>query len=122
MRRGERGNVTGLVAVAMMLLAAIVGVVVIASAYRAVTHQAQGAADLAALAGGEAAAGGHDACAAAGSTAQANGVRITACTLVGDEIDFVVSVTVVREPSWRPLGLSLKAEAQANAGVLQDGP
>lgn len=121
-RVDERGNATGLVAAIMLVVAVLVGVVLAAGAYRAGAHRVQGAADLAALAGGEAASAGRDACAAVRRAARVNDVRVASCALTGDEIDFVVSVEVTGESPWRPLGSPLRFEARANAGVIEDGP
>ena len=118
--RGERGNATGLVAVGVLLVGVLVAVFVIASAYRATAHRVQGAADLAAVAGGQAVLAGGDGGAAASGSASVNHVSVTSCRVSGDEIDFVVTVAVRGDPGWRPFGLSLAVDAHANAGVLQE--
>jgi secretion/DNA translocation related TadE-like protein len=95
--RGDRGSASLLVLVHLVVL------VLLASAFAAVTglvaahRQAQAAADLAALAGARAATRGEAACPAAAEVAEANGGRLRACRPGG--MDVLVDVTVPA-PSW----------------------
>ncbi|MBS43701.1 MAG: hypothetical protein CMH83_11190 [Nocardioides sp.] len=76
-----------------------------------VAHRAnQAAADLAALAGAQAAGSGADACGAASSVALANGARLASCTVTGREVR--VRVTT-RAPQWWVPVDDLEAEARA---------
>lgn len=80
---------------------------------------AQNAADLAALAGAGAQAGGADACAAASGAADRNGTRLLECRLLGDEWSFVVEVRVGRELRPRFPGAPKDIAREASAGTLQ---
>ncbi|MCD4532714.1 pilus assembly protein TadG-related protein [Nocardioides sp. cx-169] len=97
----------------LLLLGAALGVVTaLVAAHRA----AQGAADLAALAGAETLGRGRDPCAAAAATAASNGGALAACALAAcavDGRDVVVEVRV-EGPHW--LGQSADPVARARAG------
>jgi secretion/DNA translocation related TadE-like protein len=110
-RRSEQGAATVLV-VALAGLLLVVGLAVLGVGAVVVAHRgAQSAADLAALAGAQAAVGGDDGCAAAGSVAAANQADLTACERLGSDVLVQVSRTV------RPgFGLSLELTARARAG------
>jgi len=56
-------------------------------------HKVRAAADLAALAGAEAHAGGGDACAAAKRTAAMNQAELTSCKVDSNGVQFLVRVT-----------------------------
>ena len=109
--RSERGAATVLALAflgVLLLIGAALGVV----AGLVVAHRtAQGAADLAALAGAGAVADGLDPCPAAGRVAAANGARLDACTVAGREV--TVTVTVAG-PRW--LGQTEDLTARARAG------
>lgn len=109
--RLDRGAATVLTLALLGLLvftgAALSVVAAIFSAHRS----AQAAADLAALAGAVAVTDAGDPCAAAGTTAVANGARLTSCTVIGRDVRVEV---VVVGPSWRGLtSVDLVAEARA---------
>lgn len=110
-RSDERGSAT-LFAVAclslLMVLGAALGVV---AAMVHAHRQAQAAADLAALAGAQAAVRGRDPCAAAGSVATANGARLGSCRVAGRDV--LVEVEVAG-PRW--LGQESDLSGQARAG------
>lgn len=112
-RDGQRGAATVL-AVGLVGVLLTVTLVVAAGIALVVDHRrAQAAADLAALAGAQALApvdGGGSACGAAGSTADANGARLVACTVVGRDVRVRVEVD---GPNVAGLGASLVAEARA---------
>ncbi|MCD4523393.1 Rv3654c family TadE-like protein [Nocardioides sp. cx-173] len=92
----------------LLLLGAALGVVTaLVAAHRA----AQGAADLAALAGAETLGRGRDPCTAAAATAASNGGALAACEV--DDRDVVVEVRV-EGPHW--LGQSADPVARARAG------
>jgi len=105
-----------LLAVGLVLVMAGLGGAAIGTA-RVARHQAQNAADLAALAGAtDAIFGEAVACARAARFATSNGARLTSCTVDGLEIVVRVEVTV------RPLpGVLRYAEAGARAGPIS-GP
>lgn len=107
-------------AVLVLVVLALVGLLA-AGAYAARARSvAEGAADLAAVAGGHAQLAGLGACAAAGRTAEANEVELADCRLAGDEVEFVVTVTVRHRVTWGPWTQTL--QARANAGVLTGAP
>ncbi len=112
-RREERGSAT-LVATAclgvLLLLGSALGVV---AAILVAHRQAQSAADLAALAGAQAAADGADGCARGGAVAATNGARLIACRVSGREVRLRVQVT---GPRWLGQRGDLVAEARAGPG------
>lgn len=110
-RRGDRGSAT-VPAVACLMVLLLVGAALGAVAALVVAHRsAQSAADLAALAAAGALARGAEACGAADAVADANGGRLTGCTLAGREARVTV---LVPGPRW--LGLAADPEAEARAG------
>lgn len=113
--RSDRGSATlWLLASGLLLLIAALAGAAVGSA-RVARHQAQVAADLAALAGAARALDGPDAaCSRATVIASANGAHITMCTL--DGLDLLVSVTV---PVARLPGPARTAQASARAGPIR---
>jgi secretion/DNA translocation related TadE-like protein len=107
----ERGSATP-------FAVAVVGVLVLLGAALGVTgamvrdHRvAQSAADLAALAGAQALAGGGDPCGVAAAIAAANGAGVDSCAVAGLDVELRVTVT---GPHW--LGQRHDLSAQARAG------
>jgi secretion/DNA translocation related TadE-like protein len=92
----------------LLLVGAALGVV---AALVAAHRVAQSAADLAALAGAQAAGRGSDACSAAGQVAVANRVRLTGCNAQGRTIEVTVSA-----PGPRWLGQTADLSARSRAG------
>jgi secretion/DNA translocation related TadE-like protein len=117
--RGERGSGTLLVVGVMAVVGAVAVVVTVAAAYLVAGHRARAAADLAALSGAAAFAEGRPPCAAAARVARANGARVSACDQVGDEVDYVVSVTVRVDVAARMAGLPRSLEGRAHAGPVR---
>jgi secretion/DNA translocation related TadE-like protein len=109
--REERGAATLLVTACLGLLLLVGCALAVVAAMVAAHRTAQAAADLAALAAATAAQDGTDPCAAAGSVASANGARLTACAIAGDEVTVEVEVA---GPRW--LGQSHDLSAAARAG------
>jgi secretion/DNA translocation related TadE-like protein len=117
--RSERGS-------ASVLMTGIVGVVVALSSaalliagYAVGYHRARSAADLSALAGAAAFQQRRDACAQARQTARQNGARVERCDLVGDAIDFVITVRVSVTTRTRTPQLPTKVAAEAHAGPVR---
>ena len=112
-RGAESGVVTvlGIALVALIATVALAGaaVVGILDAHR----RAESAADLAALAGGGAVAGGRDPCAAADAVARRNGAQLEQCDPQGLTVAVVVTV-----PGPRLLGLLSPLSARARAGPV----
>jgi secretion/DNA translocation related TadE-like protein len=82
-------------------------------------HRARAAADLSALSGAAAYQQGRDACALARQTARRNDARVDRCELVGDAIDFVVSVRVSVVARTRIPQLPRTVVAEAHAGPVR---
>ncbi|MDF1603631.1 Rv3654c family TadE-like protein [Nocardioides sp. YIM 152315] len=94
----------------LVLLAAALGVV---AALIHAHRQAQGAADLAALAAARAIAQGADGCGEGGRIATANGARLLSCEVSGREVRLRVEVA---GPRWLGQTADLGAEARAGPG------
>lgn len=116
----ECGSGTLMIAVLAVVILALAGVLVTAGVMARHRAQVEGAADLSALSGGHARLAGLSACDAADRTAQQNGVDLESCKESGDEIKFVVTVTVRSHVVWGPWQQDLTA--RANAGVLTGAP
>ena len=84
--------------------------------YLAAVHHVRGAADLAALSGAVAVQAGEDGCAASRRVARANETSLLTCDLIGDAVDFVISVKVVGTVRLNVLGLPTKVIGLAHAG------
>jgi secretion/DNA translocation related TadE-like protein len=117
--RSERGS-------ASVLMTGIVGVVVALSSaalliagYAVGYHRARSAADLGALSGAAAFQQGHDVCDQVRQTARQNGARVERCDLVGDAVDFVVTVRVSVAARTRIPQLPRKIVAEAHAGPVR---
>lgn len=104
---------------AVVVLMALTAVALLLAAYVQVAHRARSAADLAAVSGAGAHLDGTDACATARDYAQRNRTTIIDCSVAGDQIDFVVSVTVEARID-APQGLPKRFRASASAGRLDD--
>ncbi len=110
-RRGARGAAT-VVAIAFLGVLLLVGMALAVVAAMVVAHRtAQGAADLAALAGAQEAVVGGDGCARAAVVAEANGARLVACRVSGAEVRVRVEVD-----GPRVLGRADDFAAEARAG------
>jgi secretion/DNA translocation related TadE-like protein len=99
--------VIAMAGVLLLLGAALAVVTAVVAAHRS----AQGAADLAALAGARAQSLGQDGCAAAAAVAVDNRARLTACTTAGRVVAVEVEVT---GPHW--LGQRADLAARSRAG------
>jgi secretion/DNA translocation related TadE-like protein len=116
-RRDQRGGGS----VLMMAVCAVVimfgYLAMIICGYAIAEHRARAAADLAALSGATTASQGGDPCASAQRNARAHLARITSCQRVGDQIDFVVSVTASVATTVTVPGLPRRVSAVAHAGA-----
>lgn len=119
--RPQRGAGTLLVSLVLLLLLGLSVAVAAFGALRAGVVRLQGAADLAALAGADARVHNRDACDAARQLAGAGGARVVRCEVVGDEVEFVVTVTLEAPASVWPVGALGAVRAHANAGVVISG-
>jgi secretion/DNA translocation related TadE-like protein len=114
--RGDKGSgsllMVGVMAVVLMF--GLGGVCI--AGYLLAAHQVRSSADLAALSGAAAFADGADACDAAKSNARSNHARVVDCDVVGDPLDFVVTVRAEVELDLRVPGLPRQLLAVAYAG------
>lgn len=102
-----------------MAVVGVVGVMaMVAAVYLVAGHRAHGAADLAALSGAAAYAEGGPPCPAAARLARANDARLVDCDRVGDDVDYVVSVTVEVQVGLHVLGLPRALRGRAHAGPV----
>lgn len=113
------GTLLAAVVVVPVVLLGVIGALV--GVYAAEGTRVTGAADLVAVAAGEAQRWGRPACEAARRAAAANGVRVVSCTVAGDEVEFVVSVRVegLAAPASELVG---RPKAEAHAGVITGAP
>lgn len=118
--RNERGSGTVLmIGVLAVVMSVAWGATVIAG-YLAAGHRAKSVADLAAVSGASAYLGGGDGCATARRMAERQRARAR-CQQVGDQIDFVITVTAaVRVPAALP-GLPTEVSAVGHAGPTTTG-
>lgn len=115
--REDRGAASVL-ALALIGVLTLVGAALSVVGAMVVAHRvAQGAADLAALAGARTVAAGGDGCAAAASVAGSNGAMLIACGVEDRAVRVRVSVP---GPAW--LGQRGDLEAEARAGPAPRGP
>lgn len=122
MSRGERGSGTLLASLVVVLVVGLAVAVASFGVVRAVGVRLQGAADLAAIAGAEAQRANHEACAAARASAAANVGSVVRCDVVGDEVEFVVTVALEAPAALWPVGAVGTLRAHANAGVVTGAP
>lgn len=91
----------------------------IVGGYLIAAHRVRAAADLAALSAATTASLGGEPCAAARRNAGAQGARIDSCERVGDQIDFVVTVTASVAIELTVPGLPRRVAAVAHAGSAE---
>ncbi|MFC7623248.1 Rv3654c family TadE-like protein [Microlunatus sp. GCM10028923] len=120
--RDERGSGTMLMVGVMIVITVLAFVGTCVAGYAVAVHQARAAADLAALSGAVARTDGGDGCATATSIARANRTTMTTCDVVGDQLDFVITIQVRRDvpPLWP--GLPESVSAKAHAGPVSSPP
>ncbi len=113
--RDERGSGTMIMIGVMAVVVSVAWGATVIAGYLVAGHRAKSIADLAAVSGASAARAGDDGCATAQQLARRQ--QATArCEFVGDEIDFVVTVTAeVVVPSALP-GLPSRVGAVGHAG------
>ena len=116
--RDERGSGTILAAGTVVLLMAVAGAILVVGGYLVAADHARGAADLVAVSAAAKVVQRGDACRAAGEIAHRNGVSLERCTVRGDSLDFVVSVTVRRPVRLRLPLLPDAVPATSHAGRL----
>lgn len=118
--RSETGSGTALTAAVVVVASAIACCAMIGAGYVAAAHRARGIADLSAVSGAADQALAGDPCRASASIARANGARLVSCTVTGDALDFVVTVTVELAIRVRLPALPDRLQATAHAGRLTE--
>ena len=116
--RSELGSASVLMAGIIGVVVALSGVALIIAGYAVGYHRARAAADLSALSGAAAYQEGRDGCAQATETSRQNGARVEHCDVVGDVIDFVVTVRVSVIARTRIPHLPRAVNAEAHAGPV----
>jgi secretion/DNA translocation related TadE-like protein len=101
------------------IIVALSSAVLLIAGYATGYHRARAAADLSALSGAAAFQHGGDACAQARQTARHNSARMDHCDVVGDAIDFVVTVRVSVAARTRVPQLPRTVAAEADAGPVR---
>jgi len=117
--RSELGSASVLMTGILGVIVALSGAALIIAGYAVGFHRARAAADLSALSGAAAFQDGREACAQASQTARQNGARMDHCDVVGDTIDFVVTVRVSVIARTRIPHLPRTVAAQAHAGPVR---
>ncbi len=118
MHRDERGAGLVLVGVWSLVLGLLTVLAVTAGAALFSQHRVAGAADLVALAGATAHQRSRLPCDAARRAADANGVTLAGCEVVGDDEEFVVSIEATITLDWGPVRVPFSARSYA--GVVTD--
>jgi secretion/DNA translocation related TadE-like protein len=114
----ELGSASVLMAGVVAVVMALSSAALIIAAYAVGYHRARAAADLSALSGAAAFQAGRDACAQARQTSRQNGARVDHCDVVGDAIDFVVTVRVSVLARTQIPHLPRTVRAEAHAGPV----
>lgn len=115
----ESGSASVLMIGVIAVVVTLSGAALLIAGYATGYHRARAAADLSALSAAAAFEQGRDACAQARQTARQNGARVDQCGLVGDAIDFVVTVRVSVAARTRIPQLPRKVVAEAHAGPVR---
>jgi len=115
----ERGSASVLMVGVMAVVVTLTSAALVIAGYATGYHRARAAADLSALSGAAAFEHGRDACAQARQTARQNGARVDRCGLVGNAIDFVVTVRVSVAARTRVPQLPKQVAAEAHAGPVR---
>ncbi|MBA2639366.1 MAG: flp pilus-assembly TadE/G-like family protein [Nocardioidaceae bacterium] len=108
--RTECGLATVFALVLMGGLLAVTGVAAAGTGVAIALHRASAAADLAALAGGQALREGAEPCSAVARSAASNGARVTACAVDGVDVQVTVEV---RTPTVAGLAWAVPSTARA---------
>ena len=117
--RSESGSASVLMTGVIGFVVALSSAALVIAGYAMGYHRARAAADLSALSGAAAYQDGREACAQATRSARQNGARLDHCDVVGDAIDFVVTVRVSVLARTRIPHLPQAVTAQAHAGPVR---
>lgn len=120
--RDQRGSGTVIVAGTVVLLMAVAAALLVIGGYLVAADRARGVADLVAISAAARVAQRGDGCRTAADVARGNGVSLVRCTVRGDSLDFVVSVTIRQavgvRPPLQPDGVSATSHA-GRLGVIE---
>ena len=117
--RTEQGSASVLMIGLMGIIVALSSAALMIAGYATGYHRARAAADLSALSGAAAFQHGDDTCAQARQTARQNGAQVDRCDVVGDAIDFVVTVRVSVAARTPVPQLPRTLAAEAHAGPVR---
>ena len=117
--RSELGSASVLMTGILGVVVALGAAALVIAGYAVGFHRARAAADLSALSAAVAFQDGREACGQASQTARQNGARMDHCEVVGDAIDFVVTVRVSVIARTRIPHLPRTVTAQAHAGPVR---
>jgi len=117
-RHDQHGSGTVLVAAAVVVLMVVAASLLVIGGYLVAADRVRGAADLVAISGATRVSQRGDGCRAARDLAGLNGVLLLRCTVRGDSLDFVVSVTVRQPVRVRLPLLPDGVQATSHAGRL----
>lgn len=115
---GESGSGTLLIVAVVMVSGVLALAGVVGAGYVSAVHRARAVADAAAISGAAEVGRGADACRGAAMVARKNRAQITSCSMAGDALDFVVSVTAEVSVRTTFPGLPDHVRATAHAGRL----
>lgn len=115
----ERGSASVLMAGVMGVVVLLAYATMLVAGYAVAYHRARGAADLTAVSAAQTFRSGGDTCRQARRSAADNGAGLLSCTVVGDQIGFVVTVRVSIPTPSRVTGLPGRVEAEAYAGPVR---
>ncbi len=117
-RHDQHGSGTVLVAGSVVMLMAVAAAILVIGSYLVAADHARGAADLVAISAAAKVAQLGDGCRTAADVAHRNGASLVRCTVRGDSLDFVVSVTVLQPVRVRLPLLPDGVPATSHAGRL----
>jgi secretion/DNA translocation related TadE-like protein len=117
--RSECGSASVLMIGIIAVVIALSSAALVIAGYATGYHRARAAADLSALSGAAAFEQGRDGCGKARQIARQNGARLDRCDLVGDVINFVVTVRVSVATHTRIPSLPRTVAAEAHAGPVR---
>ncbi|MDN5763569.1 MAG: hypothetical protein L0H41_14800 [Microlunatus sp.] len=117
----QRGGGSVLMIAGCLVVTMVGYAALIICGYLIAAHQARAAADLASLSAATEASLGGEPCAVARRIARAHRAEIATCERVGDQIDFVITVTAQMRVSMKVPGLPRQVAATSYAGPKDIG-
>lgn len=114
----QRGSGTMIAAAGVLVATVVAAAIILGCAAMLAAHRVRSAADLVAVSAAAEKARGGNACQTARQLASSNGVSVRECLISGDDLDFVISVTVALPFAHPVPGVPRAIEATAHAGRL----